>query len=49
MSDNGAVGNGHEVVVTLTFGSGGTTRTTKLFVLLEGYNRIIDIETTSSR
>ncbi|MFF8036277.1 MULTISPECIES: hypothetical protein [unclassified Streptomyces] len=49
VSDNGAVGNGHEVVVTLTFGSDGTTWTTKLFVLLERYNRIIDIETTSSR
>ncbi|NKQ23011.1 hypothetical protein [Streptomyces galbus] len=49
VSDNGAVGNGHEVVVTLTFGSGGTARTTKLFVLLERYDRVIDIKTTSSR
>ncbi|MEU6343500.1 hypothetical protein ABZ883_21470, partial [Streptomyces sp. NPDC046977] len=47
--DNGAVGNGHEVVVTLTYGSGGTTQKNKLFVLLERYDRIVDIETTSSR
>ncbi|MEU3465400.1 hypothetical protein ABZ721_36360 [Streptomyces sp. NPDC006733] len=49
VSDNGTVGNGHEVVVTLTFGSGGTTQKTKLFVLLERYNRIVAIDTTSAR
>ncbi|MEU7096762.1 hypothetical protein AB0A66_00160 [Streptomyces longwoodensis] len=49
VTDNGAVGMGHEVVVTLTFGSGTTARTTKLFVLLERYNRVVDIQTTSSR
>ncbi|MET8286576.1 hypothetical protein AB0M86_22570 [Streptomyces sp. NPDC051639] len=49
VTDNGAVGNGHEVVVTLTFGSGGTTQKTKLFVLVERYNHIVDIGTTSSR
>ncbi|MEU1529903.1 hypothetical protein [Streptomyces fagopyri] len=49
VTDNGAVGNGHEVIVTLTFGSGGTTQKTKLFVLVERYNHIVDIETTSAR
>ncbi|MET9505874.1 hypothetical protein ABZY42_29820 [Streptomyces sp. NPDC006622] len=49
VTDNGTVGNGHEVVVTLTFGSGETTQKTKLFVLVERYNRIADIETTSAR
>ncbi|MDX3077011.1 hypothetical protein [Streptomyces sp. MI02-7b] len=49
VTDNGAVGNGHEVVVTLTFGSGATTQKTKLFVLLERYDHIADIETTSAR
>ncbi|MFF2996411.1 hypothetical protein ACFVTC_17825 [Streptomyces sp. NPDC057950] len=47
VTDNGAVGNGHEVVVTLTFGSGATTQKTKLFVLLERYDHIVDIGTTS--
>ncbi|MFF3612690.1 hypothetical protein [Streptomyces sp. NPDC002580] len=49
VTDNGAVGNSHEVVVTLTFGSGETAQKTKLFVLVEKYNRIVDIETTSAR
>lgn len=49
VTDNGAVGNGHEVVVTLTFGSGETTQKTKLYVLLERYDHIADIETTSAR
>ncbi|MFF3326429.1 hypothetical protein [Streptomyces sp. NPDC002889] len=49
VSDNGTVGNGHEVIVTLTFGSGETTQKTKLFVLLERYNHIVDIDTTSAR
>ncbi|MER5434601.1 hypothetical protein [Streptomyces sp. NPDC002588] len=49
VSDNGTVGNGHEVVVTLTFGSGGTTQKTRLFVLLERYDHIVDIGTTSAR
>ncbi|MFE0629420.1 hypothetical protein ACFW3D_20975 [Streptomyces sp. NPDC058864] len=49
VTDNGAVGNGHEVVVTLTFGSGGTTQKIKLFVLLERYDHIVDIGTVSSR
>lgn len=49
VTDNGAVGNAHEVVVTLTFGSGGTTQRTRLFVLVERYNHIVDIATTSSR
>ncbi|MEU7382014.1 hypothetical protein AB0A91_18855 [Streptomyces sp. NPDC042207] len=49
VSDNGAVGNGHEVVVTLAFGSGETTQKTKLFVLLERYDHISDIATTSAR
>ncbi|MCX5215309.1 hypothetical protein OG689_39705 [Kitasatospora sp. NBC_00240] len=48
VTDNGAVGNGHEVIVTLTYGSGDTTRKTKLFVLLERYNHIADITTTSN-
>lgn len=49
VTDSGAVGNGHEVIVTLTFGSGGTTQKSKLYVLLERYDHIADIETTSSR
>ncbi|MFE9835159.1 hypothetical protein ACFYP4_08430 [Streptomyces sp. NPDC005551] len=49
VTDNDTVGNGHEVIVTLTFGSGETARKTKLFVLLERYNHIVDIETTSAR
>ncbi|MFF4976999.1 hypothetical protein [Streptomyces sp. NPDC001083] len=49
VTDNGAVGNGHEVVVTLTFGSGGTTQKTRLFVLVERYDHIADIGTTSNR
>ncbi|MDX3666027.1 hypothetical protein [Streptomyces europaeiscabiei] len=49
VTDSGTVGNGHEVVVTLTFGSGKTTQKTKLFVLVERYNHIADIETTSAR
>jgi hypothetical protein len=49
VGDNGAVGNGHEVIVTLTFGSGETTTKTKLFVLVERYNHIVDIGTTSAR
>ncbi|MFJ2306774.1 hypothetical protein [Streptomyces sp. NPDC087787] len=49
VSDNGAVGNGHEVIVTLAFGSGETTQKTKLFVLLERYDHISDIATTSAR
>ncbi|WP_329314263.1 hypothetical protein [Streptomyces sp. NBC_01262] len=49
VTDNGAAGNGHEVIVTLTFGSGETTQKTKLFVLVERYNHIVDIETTSAR
>ncbi|MFJ8021995.1 hypothetical protein [Streptomyces sp. NPDC096311] len=48
-TDNGTVGNGHEVIVTLTFGSGETTQKTKLFVLVERYNHIVDIGTTSTR
>ncbi|GGX56746.1 serine hydrolase family protein [Streptomyces fructofermentans] len=49
VSDNGAAGNGREVVVTLTYGSGGTTQKIKLFVLVERYNRIADIATTTGR
>ncbi|MFJ9968086.1 hypothetical protein [Streptomyces avermitilis] len=49
VTDNGTVGNGHEVIVTLTFGSGETTQKTKLFVLVERYNHIVDIDTTSTR
>ena len=49
VTDNGAVGNAHEVIVTLTFGSGETTQKIKLFVLVERYNHISDIGTTSSR
>ncbi|MDX2705856.1 hypothetical protein PV350_23775 [Streptomyces sp. PA03-6a] len=49
VTDNGTVGNGHEVIVTLTFGSGETAQKTKLFVLLERYDHIVDIETTSAR
>ncbi|WP_406835539.1 hypothetical protein ACICHK_03020 [Streptomyces sp. AHU1] len=48
VTDNGPVGMGHEVVVTLTFGSGETTQKTKLFVLLERYDHIVDITTTSN-
>ncbi|MFJ1732779.1 hypothetical protein [Streptomyces sp. NPDC088254] len=48
VTDNGAVGHAHEVVVTLTYGSGATTQKTKLFVLLERYDHIADITTTSS-
>ncbi|MFF3559444.1 hypothetical protein ACFYXS_05310 [Streptomyces sp. NPDC002574] len=49
VTDNGAVGNGHEVIVTMTYGSGATTQKIKLFVLLERYDHIVDIETTSAR
>ncbi|MFE2540512.1 hypothetical protein [Actinacidiphila glaucinigra] len=49
VTDNGAVGHGHEVIVTLTFGSGDTTQKVKLFVLLERYDHIVDIGTTSNR
>ncbi|WP_217240177.1 hypothetical protein [Streptomyces sp. AC555_RSS877] len=49
VTDNGTVGNGHEVIVTLVFGSGETTQKTKLFVLVERYNHIVDINTTSAR
>ncbi|MDX3643741.1 hypothetical protein [Streptomyces sp. MB09-02B] len=49
VTDNGSMGHSHEVVVTLTFGSGETTQKTKLFVLVERYNRIADIGTTSAR
>ncbi|MFD9390966.1 hypothetical protein ACFWBB_09575 [Streptomyces sp. NPDC060000] len=49
VTDNGTVGNGHEVIVTLTFGSGETTQKTKLYVLVERYNHIVDIDTTSAR
>lgn len=49
VADNGAVGNGHEVLVTLVFGSGETVQRTRLFVLLERYDHIIDISTTSAR
>ncbi|MET7851318.1 hypothetical protein AB0D78_42710 [Streptomyces avermitilis] len=48
VTDNGTVGHGHEVIVTLTFGSGETTQKTKLFVLVERYNHISDIDTTST-
>ena len=49
VTDNGAVGNSHEVVVTLTYGSGETTQKTKLFVLVERYDHIADIGTTTNR
>ncbi|MFF5185341.1 hypothetical protein ACFY30_16390 [Streptomyces sp. NPDC000345] len=49
VTDNGAAGHSHEVIVTLTFGSGETTRKTKLFVVLERYNHISDIGTRSTR
>lgn len=49
VTDNGTVGNGHEVIVTLTFGSGETTQKTKLFVLVERYHHVVDIDTTSTR
>jgi len=49
VTDNGAVGMGHEVIFTETFGSGETTQKIKLFVLLERYNHISDITTTSNR
>ena len=49
VTDNGAVGNSHEVVVTLTYGSGEATQKSKLFVLVERYNHIVDIGTTSNR
>ncbi|MFD3547953.1 hypothetical protein ACFWUW_20530 [Streptomyces sp. NPDC058655] len=49
VTDNGTVGHGREVIVTLTYGSGETTQKTKLFVLMERYNHISDIGTTSSR
>ncbi|OKK21832.1 hypothetical protein AMK16_00685 [Streptomyces sp. CB00455] len=48
VTDNGPVGNGHEVIVTLTFGSGETKQKTRLYVLVERYNHIVDIETTSA-
>ncbi|WP_371794084.1 hypothetical protein [Streptomyces sp. NBC_01718] len=49
VTDNGTVGHGHEVIVTLTFGGGETTQKTKLFVLVERYNHIVDIDTMSAR
>ncbi|MGW1714445.1 hypothetical protein [Streptomyces sp. NPDC002156] len=49
VADNGSMGHSHEVVVTLTFGSGTTTQKIKLFVLVERYNHISGIETTSAR
>ncbi|MFF6781180.1 hypothetical protein [Streptomyces sp. NPDC012510] len=49
VTDNGSMGHSHEVTVTLTFGSGNTAQKTKLFVLVERYNRIADIGTTSVR
>ncbi|WP_329274271.1 hypothetical protein [Streptomyces sp. NBC_01451] len=49
VTDNGSMGHSHEVVVTLTFGSGETLQKTKLFVLVERYNHISGIETTSAR
>lgn len=49
VTDNGTVGNGHEVVVTLAFGSGETMQKTKLFVLVERYDHIVDISTTTAR
>ncbi|MFF7388604.1 hypothetical protein ACFZAE_09155 [Streptomyces scabiei] len=49
VSDNGSMGHSHEVVVTLTFGSGTTTQKVKLFVVVERYDRIADIGTTSAR
>ncbi|MEU3556253.1 hypothetical protein [Streptomyces fragilis] len=49
VADNGAVGNGHEVVVTLTFGSGDTAQRTRLYVLLGRYDRVVDIQPTSAR
>jgi hypothetical protein len=49
VTDNGSMGHSHEVIVTLTFGSGETMRKTKLFVLVERYNHISGIETTSAR
>ncbi|MEU1622068.1 hypothetical protein ABZ479_32810 [Streptomyces sp. NPDC005722] len=49
VTDNGAVGHSREVIVTLTFGSGETTQKIKLYVLVERYDHIVDIETTSAR
>jgi hypothetical protein len=49
VSDNGSMGHSHELVVTLTFGSGATTQKVKLFVVVERYDRIADIGTTSAR
>jgi hypothetical protein len=49
VTDNGAVGMSHEVIVTLAFGSGETAQKIKLFVLVEKYNHIVDIATTSAR
>ncbi|MFJ9559854.1 hypothetical protein ACIRQQ_07430 [Streptomyces fuscichromogenes] len=49
VTDNGAVGNAHEAIVTLTFGSGETTQKIKLFVLVERYDHISAIGTTSNR
>ena len=49
VADNGSMGHSHEVVVTLTFGSGTTTQKTRLFVVVERYNHISGIETTSAR
>ncbi|GAA3837068.1 hypothetical protein ACFS5L_33245 [Streptomyces phyllanthi] len=49
VTDNGTMGHSHEVIVTLTFGSGETTQKTRLFVLVERYNHISAIETTSTR
>ncbi|MEV4863538.1 hypothetical protein [Streptomyces ossamyceticus] len=48
VTDNGSMGHSHEVKVTLTFGSGATAQKVKLFVLVERYNRIAAIETTSA-
>ncbi|WP_216590269.1 hypothetical protein [Streptomyces brasiliscabiei] len=48
VTDNGSLGHSQEVVVTLTFGSGKTTQKTRLYVLVERYNRISEIATTSA-
>ncbi|MFF3373671.1 hypothetical protein ACFYXF_12080 [Streptomyces sp. NPDC002680] len=48
VTDNGPVGMGREVIVTLTFGSGQTTQNIKLFVLLERYDHVSAIETTTA-
>lgn len=48
VTDNGSMGHAHEVTVTLTFGSGKTAKKSKLYVLVERYNRISDIATKSA-